>query len=59
MYYTERDPFSGKPLFVEKNLHKKALQKQILTGKSQDHTFPINQKVGGQIPRDSTRQKNK
>jgi len=26
MYYTERDPFTGKPLFVEKNLHKKALQ---------------------------------
>jgi len=59
MYYTERDPFTGKPLFVEKNLHKKALQKQILTGKSQDRLFPINQKVGGQIPRDTTRQKHK
>ena len=59
MYYTERDPFTGKPLFVEKNLHKKALQKQILTGKSQDRLFPINQKVGGQIPRDTTRQKRK
>ena len=59
MYYTERDPFTGKPLFVEKNLHKKALQKQILTGKSQDRLSPINQKVGGQIPRDTTRQKRK
>ncbi len=32
MYYTEKDPFTGHPIFVEKNLHRKALQKQIITG---------------------------
>jgi len=32
MYYTERDPFSGEPLFVEKNLARKARQKKIVTG---------------------------
>lgn len=32
MYYTELDPFTGNPLFVEKNLHRKAVQKEIITG---------------------------
>ncbi len=31
MYYTEQDPFTGEPLFVEKNLHRKALQKDLVT----------------------------
>lgn len=31
MYYTERDPFSGQPLFVEKDLRRKARQKDIVT----------------------------
>ncbi len=30
MYYTERDPFSDKKLFVEKNLRAKTRQKQII-----------------------------
>ncbi len=30
MYYTERDPFTGKSLFVEKNLKNKERQKQIV-----------------------------
>jgi uncharacterized radical SAM protein YgiQ len=30
MYYTERDPFSGKPLFVEKSNPKKEKQKNIV-----------------------------
>lgn len=34
MYYTETDPFTGKKIFVEKNLHNKAYQKELLTGKS-------------------------
>lgn len=59
MYYTERDPFTGNPLFVEKNLHKKALQKQIVTGKPQDHPLPIYQKSGVKNPRTTTRQKPK
>ncbi len=32
MYYTEMDPFSGEPVFVEKNLARKARQKAIVTG---------------------------
>ncbi len=31
MYYTETDPFSGKPVFVEKNSAQKEYQKKILT----------------------------
>jgi len=30
MYYTESDPFSGKAIFVEKNLKKKARQKEVI-----------------------------
>lgn len=32
MYYTERDPFTGQPIFVEKDLRRKARQKEIVTG---------------------------
>jgi uncharacterized radical SAM protein YgiQ len=31
MYYTEKDPFSGKPIFVEKDLKRKSIQKEIIT----------------------------
>ena len=31
MYYTEMDPFSGKKIFVEKDLKKKEKQKERLT----------------------------
>lgn len=34
MYYTEKDPFTGEPLFVEKNLHRKNLQKQLVSDKT-------------------------
>jgi radical SAM superfamily enzyme YgiQ (UPF0313 family) len=34
MYYTGVDPFTGKPLFVEKEPRKKELQKQIVTEKT-------------------------
>jgi len=30
MYYTERDPFTGKAIYVEKNLKKKGRQKRIV-----------------------------
>jgi len=30
MYYTEKDPFTGAPLFVEKNLKRKEQQKEIV-----------------------------
>jgi hypothetical protein len=30
MYYTERDPFTGKAIYVEKNLKKKGRQKEIV-----------------------------
>ena len=35
MYYTERDPFTGEPLFVEKDPEKKRRQKNIITQKPQ------------------------
>jgi len=34
MYYTEKDPFTGEPLFVEKNPAEKKRQKEVITGKS-------------------------
>ncbi|MEW6410987.1 MAG: YgiQ family radical SAM protein [Candidatus Zixiibacteriota bacterium] len=34
MYYTERDPFTGKRIFVEKDLRAKARQKDIVTRKT-------------------------
>lgn len=34
MYYTEKDPWTGKRIFVEKNMHRKVKQKEILTDKS-------------------------
>jgi len=33
MYYTEKNPFTGERLFVEKSLSRKARQKQIVTAK--------------------------
>jgi radical SAM superfamily enzyme YgiQ (UPF0313 family) len=33
MYYTERDPFTGKVIYVEKNLKKKGRQKGIVVEK--------------------------
>ncbi len=32
MYYTEQDPFTGQPIFVEKNLSQKQKQKDLVTG---------------------------
>lgn len=34
MYYTEKDPFTGQPIFVEKNLARKQKQKEIITLKT-------------------------
>lgn len=34
MYYTEKDPFTGEPLFVEKNPAAKQRQKEVITGYS-------------------------
>jgi uncharacterized radical SAM protein YgiQ len=31
MYYTEKDPFTGEPLFVEKDIQRKVKQKEIVT----------------------------
>lgn len=33
MYYTETDPFTGQSLFVEKNLHRKTVQKELVAHK--------------------------
>ena len=40
MYYTEVDPFSGKKIFVEKDINKKYKQKQILTGNARNTRKP-------------------
>ena len=32
MYYTQRDPFTGQKIFVEKSLKGKEAQKHIMTG---------------------------
>jgi uncharacterized radical SAM protein YgiQ len=37
MYYTETDPFTGEPLFVEKGLAQKQRQKNILTERQSNH----------------------
>jgi radical SAM superfamily enzyme YgiQ (UPF0313 family) len=34
MYYTEQDPFTGEPIFVEKNPERKQRQKDIITNKN-------------------------
>ena len=57
MYYTEQDPFTGKPLFVEKNLHKKAVQKQIVTGETRRRPITGKPKPGTENPRVTTRQR--
>ena len=36
MYYTEKDPFTGKKLFVEKDNARKQKQKDIVTDKRKD-----------------------
>jgi radical SAM superfamily enzyme YgiQ (UPF0313 family) len=33
MYYTEKDPFTGQKIFVEKNIKRKEIQKLIITEK--------------------------
>ncbi|HVM73114.1 MAG TPA: YgiQ family radical SAM protein [Anaerolineales bacterium] len=37
MYYTELDPFTGKPVFVEKDARRKQRQKEIVTDKTPLH----------------------
>lgn len=44
MYYTERDPFTGEPLFVEKDLHKKSLQKQIIVAEDNEDSHRRDRK---------------
>ena len=39
MYYTENDPITGKPLFVEKNITLKEEQKRVLTVKDGDRVW--------------------
>ncbi len=40
MYHTGLDPFSGKPLFVEKDPLRKELQKEVVTGKGVPNRVP-------------------
>lgn len=51
MYYTQKDPVSGEKLFVEKEIRKKELQKQIITE-------PIQNKIKARKPFKSPRKKN-
>lgn len=51
MYYTGMDPFSARPLFVEKNQERREVQKQILVGKPAARTPYKQQKYPtGGIP---------
>lgn len=46
MYYTEKDPFTGEEIFVEKNLKRKEHQKEIVTEKVFIHHHGVaNQKT--------------
>ena len=38
MYYTEKDPFTGNKIFVEKNIGRKEVQKRIVTEKAKRRT---------------------
>ncbi len=38
MYYTEKNPFTGSKLFIEKDIAKKVAQKEIVTGKPKTDT---------------------
>ncbi|MDV2989299.1 MAG: YgiQ family radical SAM protein [Dehalogenimonas sp.] len=40
MYHTGKDPFTGKPIFVEKDLKNKEGQKEIVTGRDAPHQPP-------------------
>ncbi|HBO44247.1 MAG TPA: YgiQ family radical SAM protein [Planctomycetaceae bacterium] len=42
MYYTEKDPFTGEKLFVEKGLKGKEAQKVVVTGKTEYRKFHKN-----------------
>jgi uncharacterized radical SAM protein YgiQ len=56
MYYTEIDPFSGKKIFVEKDLHRKELQKDIVIEKrGYKGQSAIRNREKGQIPAKTTK----
>jgi hypothetical protein len=44
MYYTGTDPFSGKPVFVEKDPENKEIQKDIVTKKQVSSRF-LNRRI--------------
>jgi radical SAM superfamily enzyme YgiQ (UPF0313 family) len=41
MYYTEMDPFTRTPIYVEKDLRRKARQKEIVTHKVSDRLSKV------------------
>ncbi|KAF0112350.1 MAG: putative Fe-S oxidoreductase family protein [Chloroflexi bacterium] len=43
MYYTEKDPFTGEAIFVEKNIQRKIIQKEIITEPITTKTRPVSQ----------------
>ncbi len=49
MYYTEIDPFTGKELFVEKDINKTTLQKNIAVAKRENPRFTKGKSRGGNI----------
>ena len=51
MYYTQKDPFSGEPIFVEKSVAGKTRQKEIL-GKSE--SFHATQKYNGKSKKEKS-----
>ncbi len=51
MYYTEMDPFSRQPIFVEKDLRRKARQKEIVVGKDEAQRAPAPRRGAPPPPR--------
>ncbi len=59
MYYTEIDPFTKIPIFVEKNLGRKLKQKEIISGSDSRSKEVIARKKGHHLPNAYTKNKPK
>jgi radical SAM superfamily enzyme YgiQ (UPF0313 family) len=58
MYYTEMNPFTGEPIFVEKDLKRKQAQKDLVT-RHNLHTHPSSHPKTNRTPRNSNFEKKK
>lgn len=49
MYYTEKNPFTGEPLFVEKNSSKRSSQKEVITDRERDRAEAKKTKLNAKL----------